>query len=77
MREELGIDHKENYISTIWKKTLSLIRAAVELNYDEWLCKDYEKAWKVCSRCKRELLRDPRNFVRKAKSNDGLVSCCK
>ena len=77
LREELGIDHKENYISTIWKKTLGLISAAVELNYDEWLCKDYDKAWKVCNRCKRELLRDPRNFVRKAKSNDGLVSCCK
>jgi hypothetical protein len=39
--DELGISHKENYISTIWNKTVKLIVAAAELNYDEWLCKDY------------------------------------
>lgn len=77
LQKELGIDHKENYISTIWKKTLGLISAAADLNYDEWLCKDYDKAWKVCNRCRKELLKDPRVFVRKAKSVDGLVNCCK
>lgn len=77
LMDELGIYHQENYISTIWNKTIILIAEAVELNYDEFLCKDYNKAWKTCSRCKMELLRDPRNFVKKAKASDGLTGRCK
>lgn len=75
--QELGIDHKENYISTIWNKAVKLIVEAVELNLDEFLCMDYEKAWKKCNRCGEILLRDPRNFVRKTKSADGLTGRCK
>lgn len=75
--EELGIEHKENYISTIWSKSIELIVKAVELNYDEFLCKDYDKAWKKCNRCGKMLLRDPRNFVRKSISPDGLTNRCK
>lgn len=75
--KEKGIYHQENYISTIWNKCVKLIIDAVELNYDELLCKDYDKAWKKCSRCGRELLRDSRNFVKKAKAADGLTSRCK
>ena len=77
LMSELGIYHQENYISTIWNKSIGLITEAVELNFDEYLCKDYDKAWKVCSRCKRELLRDSRNFVKKAKASDGLTGRCK
>lgn len=75
--KELGIEHRENYISTIWNKAVKLIAEAVELNYDEYLCKDYQKAWKKCNRCGKWLLRDPRNFVRKTKSSDGLTGRCK
>lgn len=75
--QELGISHKENYISTIWNKAVKLIIEAVELNYDEYLSKDYQKAWKKCNRCGRLLLRDPRNFVRKNKAADGLTGRCK
>ena len=75
--KEMGIYHQENYISTIWNKCVKLIVEAVELNYDEFLCKDYDKAWKVCNRCGRELLRDSRCFVKKAKASDGLTSRCK
>ena len=46
LQSQLGISHRENYISTIWNKAVRKIKEAVELNYDEWLCKDYEKAWK-------------------------------
>lgn len=74
---ELGIEHRENYISTIWNKAVGLIAEAVELNYDEYLCKDYPKAWKKCCRCGETLLRDPRNFVRKSKAADGLTGRCK
>lgn len=75
--KELGIYHQENYISTIWNKITQQIADAVELNYDEWLSKDYDKAWKTCNTCRRELLRDSRNFVRKSRSSDGLTNCCK
>lgn len=77
LEEELGIKHRENYISTIWNKAIKLIVEAVELNYDEFLCKDYQKAWKKCNRCGEWFLRDPRNFVRKAKASDGLTGRCK
>lgn len=77
LQQNLGISHQENYISTIWNKSLKLISEAVELNYDEYLMRNYDKAWKVCNRCGRELLRDKRNFVKKGKSADGLTSRCK
>lgn len=77
LHDELGIYHQENYISTIWNKCVGLITEAVELNYDEFLCKDYEKCWKKCTRCGKFLLRDSRNFVKKAKASDGLTSRCK
>lgn len=77
LQEELGIYHQENYISTIWNKITQKIADAAELNYDEWLMKDYDKAWKKCNRCGKEMLRDNRNFVRKAKSADGFTSRCK
>ena len=77
LHDELGIYHQENYISTIWNKCVGLITEAVELNYDEFLCKDYEKCWKKCTRCGKWLLRDSRNFVKKAKASDGLTSRCK
>lgn len=77
LMDKLGVYHQENYISTIWNKITQQIADAAQLNYDEWLCKDYDKAWKICNTCGKELLRDPRNFVRKAKASDGLTSCCK
>lgn len=77
LQTELGIYHKENYISTIWNKAVGLICAAVELNYDEYLCKNYEKAWKQCKKCGRFLLKDSRNFVKKSRAIDGLTSRCK
>ena len=74
---EKNIYHQENYISTIWNRCVKLIVEAVELSFDEFLMKDYDKAWKKCNRCGKELLRDPRNFVKKAKALDGLTSRCK
>lgn len=77
LQEKLGIYHQENYVSTIWNKVCGLIAEAAELNYDEWCCKDYKPAWKKCSCCGEILLRDPRNFVRKSKAQDGLTNRCK
>lgn len=77
LMDELGIYHQENYISTIWNKITQQIADAAELNYDEWLSRNYDKCWKKCNTCGRELLRDPRNFVRKTKAPDGLTNKCK
>lgn len=77
LEKQLGITHRENYVSTIWSRAIRKIQEAVELNYDEWLCKDYPKAWKQCSRCGNWYLRDRRNFVKKAKALDGLTGRCK
>jgi len=73
----LGIDYKENYISTVWHKTLDRIVKAVELNYDEFLCKDYKKAWKKCNDCGRILLKDRRVFAKQSTSLDNLSGRCK
>ncbi len=77
LKEELGIYHQENYVSTIWNKIIKQITEAVELNYDEYLCKNYDRCWKKCNRCGEELFRDTRNFVRKHKASDGLTNRCK
>lgn len=77
VQKELGIHHQENYISTIWGRITARIAAAANLNYDEFLCKDYDRAWKICTSCGKELLRDPRLFSRKRKLPDGLNSRCK
>ena len=61
LQKELGIYHQENYVSTIWNKITQLIADAAELNYDEWISKDYDKAWKKCNTCGKELLRSVRN----------------
>lgn len=75
--EEQGFYHKENYISTIWHVSLRKIVRAVELNYDEFLLKNYDKAWKKCIDCGKERLRDSRNFVRQVRSSDGYMGRCK
>lgn len=77
LHKEFGTTYQENYISTIWNKIVRQIVEAVELNFDEYLCKDYDKAWKKCSKCGRELLRDSRNFVKKSRALDGLTNQCK
>lgn len=77
LMSQLGIYHQENYVSTIWNKACQLIADAADLNFDEWCCKDYPKAWKKCNCCGKTLLRDPRNFVRKSKAPDGLTNRCK
>lgn len=77
LMKELNVYHQENYISTIWNKITQQIADAAEFNYEEWLSKDYDKAWKICNTCGEKLLKDPRNFVRKTKAPDGLTNCCK
>ena len=74
----MGITHTTNYISTIWKqKICTAIANTAQLNYDEFLNKNNPRAWKKCNYCGKMKLKDIRNFVRKARSNDGLSNKCK
>lgn len=77
LEKQLGISHQENYVSTIWNKTCQLIADAADLHFDEWCCKNYKNAWKRCSCCGEMVLKDSRNFVKKAKSADGFTNRCK
>ena len=54
-----------------------LIAEAARLHADYFLNRDNETAWKVCTHCGQRKLRDTREFMRKAKSSDGLASRCK
>lgn len=74
----MDITHTTNYISTIWKqKICPAIAAAAQLNYDEYINRHNSRAWKKCNYCGKMKLKDVRNFVRKARSNDGLSNKCK
>ena len=73
-----GTSYNENYISTLFKQNICTdIAAAAQLHYDYFLNRDDQQAWKVCTGCGKKKLRDPREFMRKAKSSDGLASRCK
>ena len=76
--EKYGLHHTENYISTLWTKKICVeIANAAILHYDEFLNRDDDNAWKKCNTCGRQLLKDNRLFVKRAKSSDGLSNRCK
>ena len=78
VNEKYGTSYNENYISTLFKQNICTdIAAAARLHYDYFLNRDDAMAWKVCGGCGQTKLRDPREFMRKAKSSDGLASRCK
>lgn len=78
LKEKFGLTHTSNYISTIWKRNIcgGIAEAAV-LHYDYYLNRESQFAWKRCNKCGEIKLKDIREFVRKAKSSDGLSSRCK
>ena len=78
VNEQFGTSYNENYISTLFKQNIcGDIAEAAQLHYDYFLNRDNDSAWKICSHCGKEKLRDTREFMRKAKSSDGLASRCK
>lgn len=73
-----GTTYNENYISTIWKKKiLEAIAEVARIQEIELKEVFFEENWKRCTRCGRLLLRDPRYFMRKKTSSDGLGARCK
>jgi hypothetical protein len=67
-----------NYISTIFKREIcNAIANTAKLEEDKWRARNQPERWKVCSTCKIKKLADPREFVRRKDSADGLSARCK
>lgn len=78
INEKYGKSYTANYISTIFKqKIIVRINEAAQLHWDVIENCFYPENFKKCTGCGRELLLDPRNFVRKSRSKDGFNSKCK
>lgn len=76
--KEFGATHSANYISTIYKqKICHKIADAAILHYDYYLNREIATAWKKCTHCGEFKLRDTREYMRRARSSDGLSSICK
>ena len=75
--EASGYSHAPNYISTIWTTCCKKVAAQADLVYDEWCCKDWDKAWKRCSCCGEWKMRDKRLWHKKKKNVDGWANVCK
>ena len=75
--EASGYSHAPNYISTIWTTCCKKVAAQADLVYDEWCCKDWDKAWKRCSCCGEWKMRDRRLWHKKKKNIDGWANVCK
>jgi uncharacterized repeat protein (TIGR02543 family) len=78
LKKEFGVTHSPNYISTIYKqKICGKIAEAATLHYDYYLNREIANAWKMCTCCGKYKLRDTREYMRRARSSDGLSSICK
>ena len=78
IQKEFGATHSANYISTIYKqKICHKIADAAILHYDYYLNREVATAWKMCTCCGEYKLRDTREYMRRARSSDGLSSVCK
>lgn len=78
LKNEFGVTHSPNYISTIYKqKICGKIAEAAILHYDYYLNRETATAWKRCTCCGEYKLKDTREYMRRARSSDGLSSICK
>jgi hypothetical protein len=78
VRELYGTAHSANYISTMYKqKICGKIAEAAILHFDYYQNREIANAWKKCTCCGEYKLRDTREYMRRARSSDGLASICK
>lgn len=78
LKNELGVTHSSNYISTIYtQKICKEIAEAAALHYDMYMEREVMSNWKKCSQCGEVKLLDSRVFMRKSRSSDGFNSKCK
>ena len=78
LKEKFGKTYAANYISTIYTKRI-VQKICEAAKYHEQVCGMiyFPEEFKECTCCGRTLLRDPVNFMRKARSADGLMARCK
>ena len=75
---QYGKTYGDNYISTLFRqKILPRIAETVRAHHEAAKEIFFPENFKVCKDCKRVLLRNPDNFMRKAKSADGFSPRCK
>lgn len=78
INSKYGKSYTVNYISTIFRqKILPAIIEAVQ--YHLRVCENlfFPEEFKECNTCRRLLLRDSYNFVRKGRAKDGFTNRCK
>lgn len=78
LEEEFGIKHSPEYISSLWRKKIPKIIAAVAI--EEFITMDYRKCgkpFKKCSKCGQFKPAHQVFFSKNTSSKDGLYSICK
>lgn len=79
LKEEFGITHSLEYISSLWRKKIpGLIASQAEDEYLNWYYLNEEKGkYKRCSRCGQIKLAHNKYFSKNKTSKDGFYSICK
>lgn len=79
LKEEFGITHSLEYISSLWRKKIpQLIASQAEDEYLDWYYLNEEKGkYKKCSRCGQIKLAHNKYFSKNKTSKDGFYSICK
>ena len=79
IKEEFGITHSLEYISSLWRKKIpGLIASQAEDEYLDWYYLNEEKGkYKRCSRCGQIKLAHNKYFSKNKTSKDGFYSICK
>lgn len=78
VNEIYGKSHTQNYISTLYRKTICpQIAAFAQYHWDTYRWRRFPMKWKICNRCGQRYLRDDRNFVKKSRNWDGIANRCK
>lgn len=79
LKEEFGITHSLEYISSLWRKKIpNLIASAAEDQYLDYYYLTVKKGkYKKCSRCGQVKLAHNKYFSKNKTSKDGFYSICK
>lgn len=78
INEKYGKTYTANYISTIFRqKIIRKINEAAEMHEKIVSNLFFQENFKQCSSCKKWILRDANNFIRKSRAKDGLSNRCK
>ena len=78
INRKYGKSYTPNYISTIFRqKIIPSINETAAYHKKIVGALFFKEEFKVCVKCKRSLLRDPINFVKKSRAKDGFSNQCK